>query len=251
MSDELYPSAVRGLTYTVEKRPLFDTRIKSSTGKTEIREAEVLNPEWRWQLTYNYLYDNPDNIAAGLVDTDLKTLMGFFLSRLGQFDSFLFHDPDDYQVGPALNDDLTPNLLAKLPLLQDEDGNWYSPVQRILGGFAEDVTDLDPDSTLGSIAVYAAGVLQTSGMTLNPPDKDHKGLWIAWDSEPDGPITAEFDFYFRTAFETDATDFEKFIGCLTPKIWDPAEYEPGLWTVGGNNGKQGSGAIALIRTWNI
>lgn len=251
MSDALYPAEVRGLTYTVLKRPLFDTQLQASPGGWEVREPQVRNPVWRWQLIYDYLKDLPADLAPGLTDTDLRTLMGFFLQRRGQHDSFLFTDPDDYQVGPALNPDLTPNLNAVLPRLQDEADNWYSPVQRILGGFAEDVTDLSPTSDLANIAVYAAGALQTTGMTLMPADADHRGLWIAWDDEPAGPVTAEFEFYFRVAFESDEEDFEKFIGCLTPEIWDPAQYQPGIWTLGGQNGRQGGGSLALIRTWDL
>lgn len=249
MPDPIYPAGVRGLTYPVTKSPVFDTMLQQSPGHIEVRERQVDNPAWRWELIYDYLKDDPNDIAPGLTDTDLRTLLGFVLQRRGKSATFLYSDPDDRTVGPALNPDTTPNILASLPLLQDSLGNWYSPIRRLIGGFSEDITDLDPDSTLGSIAVYANGVLQSSGMTMNPPDKTHTGLWISWASMPTAPITAAFDFYFRVRFDSDATSFEKFTGALTPQVWDTDQYLPGLWTAGGNKGQRGGSNIVLVRDW--
>lgn len=87
----LFPT-LKGLAFNVAKRPNFSTRVASNVSGREVRNAFWDDPRWDYELTYDYLPDRP--VAQG--ETDLKTLMGFFLQRRGSFDAFLFHDPDDY-----------------------------------------------------------------------------------------------------------------------------------------------------------
>lgn len=228
MSESVFPAQIRGLTFTSLKRPGFDTIVQKSPDRVRVSIPRIMNPVWKWNLVYNYLYDNPENIATDLITTDLKTLMGFFLQRRGKNDDFLFTDPDDNHVE-----------VGSLPLVTDGT-KFYSPVQRVLGGFAEDVTDLNPDNTEDSITVFANAVEQPTGWTLKGqngrglaiPGYSFKGLYIEWDAEPTGPITATFDFYFRVRFDMDAAGFEKFIN--------------ELWTLGGDQSKSGSSALVLI-----
>lgn len=228
MSELVYPATPRGLTFTSVKRPGFSTLVQLSPNRVSTRVARRKSPVWRWQLVYNYLYDQAENLAPGAVYTDFKTLMGFFLSRLGRDDNFLFTDPDDNHVE-----------LGALPLIESG-GTFYSPVQRVLGGFAEDIQELDPNNDNASIAVWANGVAQPSGWALHGqdghglalPGYSYKGLWIEWDDEPEGPITATFDFYFRVRFDTDEAGFEKFMD--------------DLWVLGGDQSKLGGAALSLV-----
>jgi hypothetical protein len=100
MSNAVYPSTIRGLTFTVVKRPEFSTLIQSSSNRYELRLPQTKNPIWHWSLVYDYLKDY--DIQSSLTYTDLRTLAGFFLTHNGQADDFLFSDPDDNSVGPAL-----------------------------------------------------------------------------------------------------------------------------------------------------
>ena len=100
MSGDLFPSSVRGLTFTVLKRPEFSTLIQSSPNLYDLRLPQSKNPRWHWSLVYDYLKDY--DIQSSLTYTDLRTMAGFFLSHNGQADDFLFSDPDDNSVGPAL-----------------------------------------------------------------------------------------------------------------------------------------------------
>jgi hypothetical protein len=100
MSNQVYPANVRGLTFTVVKRPEFSTLIQQSPNKYELRLPQTQNPIWHWSLVYDYLKDY--DIQGGLSYTDLQRLMGFFAARQGRFDDFLFEDPDDHSVGPAI-----------------------------------------------------------------------------------------------------------------------------------------------------
>ena len=233
MSNALYPSLVKGLTYTVLKTPEFSTLVQKSPNGSELRIPQTQNPLWHWSLIYEYLYDafnTPDNTMPYAPYTDLQALMGFFLARQGQNDDFLFLDPDDNYVGPALIGS-SPNLQAQLQLVTDGAGNWYTPIQRnLVGGFWEDITDI------ATIQVYANGVrarnYSLNGPGLALPGQSFMGLYLQWFSLPATPITAQFNFYFRVRFETDTQDFEKFM----------AE----LWTIGGDNSKNGSGMLKLV-----
>lgn len=125
-----------------------------------------------------------------------------------------------------------PNAPVSLPLVTDGLGNYYSPLQRDLGGYAvEDVTDLVPNT----LQVYAAGAPINSYQVLGPglgvPGASYMGLYLQWGSVPPRPITATFQFYFRVGFEDDTQDFER--------------WAKGLSAIGGNNAQLGSGVLKL------
>jgi hypothetical protein len=123
---------------------------------------------------------------------------------------------------------------------------WYSPIQRTLNGvFYEDITDLN-----GAITVYANGVLKaltTDYVVLGPglalPTASYMGLYLKWATEPTGPITAQFNYYFRVRFEGDTLDFEKFLSTGTANV--PSGQGGGYWTIGGSESQNGSGQLKL------
>lgn len=229
MSNLVYPDQVRGLTYNVVKTPEFFTLVQDAPNQYTTRIVQSQNPIWHWELIYNYLYDMDNNLLAGESYSDLKILMGFYLARQGQFDDFLFWDPKDNFVGPALNPDSTPNPQAQLQVVTDG-VNFYSPIQRNFGGqFYEDITDLGP----GGLTLYANGALQTpvtdyiiTGPGLAVPGASFMGLYVQWVTSPGTPVTAEFNFYFRVRFESDKVEFEEFMN--------------DLWTLGGADASGGS-----------
>lgn len=210
--------------------------MQSSAARIEARIAQAPNPIWKWSLIYNYLKDDPTDIQPTFSYTDYRTLLGFFLARQGKFDDFLFDDVTDDLVGPALLPNGTPNPQAPLQLIQDVNTDiWYSPVQRNMGGFYEDVTDLGP----AGIKPYANGLVQSSpvnysllgpGLTIN--GASFYGLYLQWAATPVPPITAEFSFYQRVRFDADEQDFEQFMQFL--------------WTIGGPDASQGAGYVKLI-----
>lgn len=126
-----------------------------------------------------------------------------------------------------------PNARVTLQVLQDEEGLYYSPLQRSVGGlFLEDVTDLN-----GPLSVYANGVAQVAldysleGPGLALPGASFMGLYLKWTHAPATPVTANFNFYHRVHLEEDTQDFET--------------WAQGLWAIGGDNGQAGSGTLKL------
>ena len=160
MSLPVFPS-LPGLTYTTLKAPKFDTLTESGSNGYEVRLPQYANPVWSWQLIFDFLHD----FFWGDFTTvsELRTLMGFFNDQYASASAFLYTDPDDNYVGPALVAGVPNVPLAQLALVSDGAGNYYSPVQRTLDGVGyEDITDLN-----GAISVYLDGTLATAGSGAN------------------------------------------------------------------------------------
>lgn len=191
LSNTIFPSLIKGITWTVLRTPTFSTIEQLSSGYQATRVAQYRNPVWKWQLVWDYLYGNwpgPNNTMAYGPWTDISTLMGFFLARRGKFSDFLYVEPSDFSVGPALVS-TSPNAQAELQVVTDGAGHYFSPVQRSMGGmFSEDITDLNPIApAAGAISVYANGSSQTYGVDytlagpgLAIPGYSATGLYLAW-----------------------------------------------------------------------
>lgn len=225
MTLPVYP-VFPGLGFPIGKSHEFNTIVQDSPNLMDTRISQTRNPRWHWELTYEVLREN-----AAL--SEYRTLRGFLLSLQGQGGDFLYDDPADDAVGPAVISGV-PNAAAQLQVVTDGAGGFYSPLQRNLGGFMEDITDLN-----GSITVYDNGTLKTGGGTdytlLGPglavSGSSFMGLYIAWTVAPTGPVTAQFDFYFRCRMEDDQAQFDQFISSL--------------WTAGGSEAKS-SGALKFM-----
>lgn len=191
MTLAVFPSQIRGLGFNVLKSPAFKTLVQSAPNEYETRIPQTTNPVWTFQLVYNYLKDFPLDLLEDAITTDFRMMMDFFLSNQGERASFLFTDPDDNYVGPAVLNDEPNAPLAQLQVVTDGAGNYYSPLQRTFGGtFYEDITDLNTSDDGGStLAIYADGVLMTGGgvdytLSTSPglalPTASYMGLYIKW-----------------------------------------------------------------------
>ena len=172
MSLPVFPS-LPGLTYTSVKAENFKTLNEEGSNAYEVRLPQYTNPVWRWTLIFDFLHDFFWGSFTAV--SELRTLMGFFGDQYGSASAFLYTDPDDNYVGPALVSG-EPNVpLAQLALVSDGAGNYYSPVQRTLDGIGyEDVTDLN-----GAIAVYLDGTLATAGSGANQYTLEGPGVAIS------------------------------------------------------------------------
>ena len=106
MSNAVFPSRIRGITWTVLRTPGFDTIEQEAPSGSAVRIAQQQNPIWKWQLMWDYLYGawpGSNNVQAyGPANTDIDTLIGFFMARQGKFDDFLYLEPSDQLVGPGI-----------------------------------------------------------------------------------------------------------------------------------------------------
>jgi hypothetical protein len=143
MTLAVFPSNVRGLSYPVDKTSEFNTVAQKATNLAETTVAQTYNPVWNWELTYEFLFDEPGAARGQARVTDYRLLQGFLLACGGKANSFLFDDPTDDFVGPGVIAGVPNTPMAQLSVVNDGAGTSYSPVQRNMGGqFLEDITDL-------------------------------------------------------------------------------------------------------------
>lgn len=220
MSLPIFP-VLPGLTWPVPKSSEFNTIQQNSPNFMQTSVVQAQNPRWHWELLFDVLRQN---LAQNF--NEYQQLQGFILSLYGGALDFLFSDPSDNSVGPAILLGV-PNPAAELQVWNDGAGNYFSPVQRNMGGFYEDIPDLN-----GGITVYANGTLATVGtgagqyQLLGPglaiPGFSTLGMYLAWGAStaPASPVTAQFNFYFRCKMESDLQTFDQFLNTM--------------WTVGGS-----------------
>ena len=187
MSNAIYPT-LPGLKFGVTRTATFNTTKKTSVGGREFRAANMIYPIYRYKLAYEFLRD----LRAGV--DELRTLVGFFNSRQGSFDSFLFNDPDDNSV-TAQSFGTGNGTTTQFQLV------------RTFGGFTDPVYDLN-----GAPQIYKAGTLQTAGTHYSI---GLTGL-VTFVSAPTAgqAITWTGSYYWRVRFEQDAAEVEKFMSQL-------------------------------------
>jgi hypothetical protein len=201
-----WPQGVRGLWWPVVKTMTYSTLLEPAASDLEVTAPLWVDPVWMWDLRYNYLKDDPNDLIAGQTDTDLHILQGFYGLNSGRNGQFLFFDPSDNLSGPLSGG--VPGYSSQ-QLVQDSAGVYYTPIQRPLGGssvgFYEDITDLKTDTH--ALAVKANGVATSaytlSGPGFSAPGISFYGLVLVWNAQPALPITASFQFYFRARFDKD------------------------------------------------
>lgn len=120
---------MRGLSWSVHKKPQFNTKVADHVSGHEVRAAFYQYPLWEFNLTFEYL---PNRDGA----KDLEELMGFFLQRQGQYDAFLFHDANDYRA-------------VAQPVGIGDGGTVRWQVARTLGGFTEVIGQFDLEEAFG------------------------------------------------------------------------------------------------------
>lgn len=124
-----FDSSLPGLTFSVHKKPMFKTNISEAPSGKEIRNALAEFPRWDFSLPYEFLEDRTGS------ESSLKTIMGFFLTCRGSFQSWLFKDPDDYLVVNGVcgeSDGLTTIF----------------PLCRTIGDFREKIGQVDVANTV-------------------------------------------------------------------------------------------------------
>ena len=183
MSSAVYPG-LPGLTFDVTRTPEWSTARFDSVSLRQYRVANATYPRYHYKLSYEFL-------RQGGAYTELAQLVGFFNARQGDFDSFLFTDPDDNSVtAQAIGDGDGASTLFQLV--------------RAFGGFVEPVFDVN-----SAPLIYVNGVLKTlttdytiSGAGLVTfVTAPGAGLVVSWTGS----------FYRRVTFAQSMAEFSKFM----------------------------------------
>lgn len=181
MSNDVFPT-LQGLGWDRVASPVWSTIIKQAASGKERRLALWSYPRWDFKLSYEFLEDD------GATKSDLRQIVGFFNSRMGAFESFLYEHPSDNCVtGQVLG---MGDGSTKSFIFIRNYGNWVEPVSYIKG----------------NPVIYINEVKQTSGYTVS-------GNVLTFDKapQPGTVITADFYFYFRVRFAEDSIEPSNFM----------------------------------------
>jgi len=188
-----------GQGWSVKKTPTWQTRIQRAVSGRELRALDYPFPLWQFALIWEALGDNLGTLSTGaigsLLATDLRTLMGFVLACQGAFATFLYDDPTDDQVvgqGIATGDGHTQTFQFV---------RTFGPPGGI--GFTEPIVALNNVSN-----IYLNGIRQVTNFSVNSATGQ---LFLSPAPAPGVAITADFSYYFRCRFMSDAYEFENFM----------------------------------------
>jgi uncharacterized protein (TIGR02217 family) len=194
MSTAVFPTFA-GLGWDVVRTPIWDTTIQENASGKEVRIANQTYPRYLWDLTFDVLRQG---VVHGVAYSEMSQLLGFYNARQGQFDTFLYTDPDDNSVtgqGIGTGDGATTDF----------------QLVRAFGGYVEPI--LAPNSVS---AVKLNGVTQAGGSyTVNGWGSAKPGV-VTFSSPPGSgvAITADFTFYWPCRFEGDSLPLNKFMSSL-------------------------------------
>lgn len=180
MSNAVFPS-LPGLAFGVSRAPQFSTKVFRAVSLREVRGAFAAYPLWGFTLTYEFL-------RKGQGVAELEQLVGFFLARQGQFDSFLFTDPDfnsvtDQQFG--VGDGSTKDF----QLTRSTNLAFAEPVQN-----PNTISAIKDNGSAAGTYTQANGLISFSVA----PAAGHALTWSG-------------TYYNRCRFEQDIADFSKFM----------------------------------------
>ena len=183
MSTAVLPSLV-GLGFDVVRTPIWSINIQTSVSGKDTAIGYWSYPKWQWELTYDVLRSDLN---------EFQDLAGFFNSRQGRFDTFLYQDAEDnaasHQIGTG-------------------DGTTTAfQLVREFGGFIEPI--LAPNVVNH---IYLDGVDQADGWTVSPWGSSSPGV-VTFDTAPDSGavVSADFSFYFPCRFNEDQLSFNNFL----------------------------------------
>ena len=210
MSNEIFPE-LPGLKWDTVKKPQWSTKIHETTSGKETAAAYWSYPKWFFSLSYEFL-DESELVR------DLQTIGGFFLSRKGQFDSFLFRDPSDYKVeGQVIG--TGDGSRGDFQIVRSF-GEFDEPIKNIVGALDS------PIYVVGGIPevelLPGAPTIKIDGVTAPTFSISTTGLVTISPAPAEGAvISADFSFYFRCRFLQDEAEFSEFMA----ELWELKKLE--------------------------
>lgn len=188
MSTQIFPT-LPGLGFNFNRSPIWSNMIQTATSGKEVAIAFWSYPKYMWELTYEVLRSDP-SLA------ELQSLMGFFNSRQGQFDTFLFNDLDD-------------NSVVGASLGVGDGATTVFQLVRAYGGFIE------PMLAPNVITAVKVNGTPTGAYTVSAWGSANPGQITFTTAPANGAvITADYTFYWPCRFTDDTLTFNKFMNLL-------------------------------------
>lgn len=194
MALPIFPlTQVRGVAWSVIKRPVYSTIEQQSANGRKIRIAQWAAPLWEFDFTWTVLSDNVNilPIKQGNTYTDYITFLQWLLGQYGKGLDFVYQPEDSVQTN--------------VPLTVDSTGN--AQLVHYIGNFAEPVQEVNGTN----IQVFFNGVLQPAP-TIGQPSSIAPYLGYVIQNCPAGQtVTASFNYFYRCQLTEDKYDLEEFM----------------------------------------
>lgn len=186
MSNAVFP-VLPGLGWGVIKTPNWRTKIQQAISGKEYRTSFYSYPIYNIKLTYEIL-------RADAINLELQQLLGFFNSRNGSWDSFLYTDPTD-------------NLITAQSIGVGDGITTQFQLVRAYGGGTEPVMNVN---TITGIYDNGAPVLQGTGAGKYTIDSYG---FVTFGTVPvvGHVLTWAGTYYYRCRFDSDAAEFDNFM----------------------------------------
>ena len=186
MSSLVFPT-LPGLEWNVVRAPVWSTSKKESVSGRRFAVANYSFPRYKYRLSYSVL-------RQSTAFTELSQLVGLFNKCYGDFDSFLWTDPDDFTVtaqGIGTGDNATRAF----------------QLVRNFGGFIEPVYDVN-----SAPQIYVDGVLKT--LTTDYSVSSTGVVTFVAAPTAGQAITWTGTYYRRVVFSQNSLEFNKFMQAL-------------------------------------
>lgn len=196
MSTAVFPT-LAGLGWDVKRGQEFRTTKPVSVSGMEVAIANWQYPRYMWELKWNVIRQGSIN---GTTYTEHSTLFGFYNSRQGGFDSFLYNAEDD-------------NTVTTQQIGLGTGSATVFPLVRTYGGFTEPV--LAPNLSLTFNLYVSAVLVNPIDYTVTPWETGNVNGpgRVIFNSPPalSAPITATYSYYWPCRFMEDQCVFAKFL----------------------------------------
>lgn len=186
MSTPRFPT-LKGRGWGITRTPIFSTVVQTSDSGNSCRIARYADPIWEWDIPHNYL-------RSELEET--PTLMGFFAGVFGQFQSFLYKDPEDF-------------VAIGQPIGTGDGSATQFQLVRTMGISTQRIWE--PNSSYQPYHVYFnSGVVDPVDYSISPGPN---GGLITFVTAPTAgtAITADFGYDWRCRMSSDTADFTNFM----------------------------------------
>lgn len=128
--------------------PVWSTRITTTSGGFESRNAEWANARGKW------------NVGFGVrTDADLSALIAFFNARQGRAYSFRFRDPLDYRVSLGALQTNAAGQVQLAKLYTSGGTTWTRFLTLPVVGSVTGIPESDINMTTGVVTGHAAGTV--------------------------------------------------------------------------------------------